>query len=81
LVVEALVRTGINNLLAMVPRSTHIGDQLWFLRGAKVPFVLGPMRNGRYELIRETYVHGYMQGEVFARNGLKAKDAVLVELQ
>jgi len=58
------------NLLGMGPLSTQEGDEVWVLMGAKVPFVLRPVDNGkapkRYKLVGEAYVHGYMDGEILS---------------
>ncbi|KAK5744570.1 hypothetical protein LTR17_001965 [Elasticomyces elasticus] len=45
------------------PDSIRIGDQVWILAGGKVPFILRPKVNGRFELVGEAYVHGIMHGE------------------
>ncbi|KAK3658343.1 hypothetical protein LTR56_001754 [Elasticomyces elasticus] len=45
------------------PDSVQIGDQVWILAGGKVPFILRPKVNGRFELVGEAYVHGIMHGE------------------
>ncbi|KAF2113044.1 hypothetical protein BDV96DRAFT_601829 [Lophiotrema nucula] len=59
-----LVRTH-DNLLGLGPKSTQVGDQVWVLPGAKVPFVLRPFGEGgkKHRLIGEAYVHGFMDGE------------------
>ncbi|TKA64802.1 hypothetical protein B0A55_10109 [Friedmanniomyces simplex] len=51
--------------IGLAPPSSKDGDQVWFVSGAKVPFILRPVEDGRhYRLIGEAYVHGYMHGEV-----------------
>jgi hypothetical protein len=45
------------------PASTQTGDEVWILRGAKVPYVLRPLGEGQYELVGEAYVHTIMRGE------------------
>lgn len=47
------------------PCSTQSRDEIWILRGARVPYILRPVGGARYELIGEAYVHGIMQGEEF----------------
>lgn len=50
--------------IGLAPPSTKVGDQVWLLSGAKVPFILRPVEGGRHHtLVGETYVHGYMHGE------------------
>jgi hypothetical protein len=56
--------------IGLGPLSTEPSDQVWMLQAAKVPFILRPMdRHGKFNLIGETYVHGFMDGE-FAAAGL-----------
>jgi hypothetical protein len=49
--------------LGMGSVSTEVGDQVWVLEGANVPFVLRPVGDGRYRLIGAAYFHGIMWGE------------------
>ena len=54
-----------NGSIAIVPPSTIIGDQIFLIQGAKVPFVLRHRpEDGNYTLIGECYVHGFMHGEM-----------------
>ena len=56
--------------IGLGPLSVEPLDQVWILQAAKVPFILRPMdRHGKFNLIGETYVHGFMDGE-FAAAGL-----------
>jgi hypothetical protein len=56
-----------------VSTSCEVGDAVWLLRGANVPYVLrrvgNPTRNEAtervWEMIGDAYVHGVMQGEVW----------------
>ena len=54
--------------MGLAPASTQKGDQLWFLSGAEVPFILRPkmVEDGVkcFELVGEAYVHGLMSGEI-----------------
>jgi len=77
---RALARTT-RNYLVLGPASMAEGDEIWFLRGARVPFALRSMPNGQHEIVGEVYVHGYMQGEIFTRDARRPEDAVLVNLQ
>lgn len=47
-----------------LPFDAEVGDHLWVLTGAEVPFVVRPQDGGRYRLIGECYVDGVMNGEV-----------------
>ncbi len=59
--------------------STRIGDEVWVLAGATIPFVLRPNRDGHYRLLGQAYVHGIMHGEVGTKSSLeKALDIVLI---
>ncbi len=49
------------------PVAQEIGDQVWILAGAKVPFILRPLNSGRWKVIGDVYVHGLMQGEAMER--------------
>ena len=55
----------------LAPASVKTGDQIWFLSGASVPFILRPADNDgpdpTFSLIGEAYVHGYMHGELMMR--------------
>ncbi|KAH6651675.1 heterokaryon incompatibility protein-domain-containing protein [Truncatella angustata] len=49
---------------------TQPGDEVWVLRGGKIPFVLRPSENDgetEYTFIGQGYVQGAMQGEIFQR--------------
>lgn len=52
--------------------SLRSGDKVWCLPGAKVPFILHPVpshaRENTFNVVGETYVHGYMHGEVFGED-------------
>jgi hypothetical protein len=41
----------------------EVGDELWILAGARVPYVLRPVDGGEYEFVGEAYVTGIMFGE------------------
>lgn len=55
-------------LLCFGPASTEPGDQIWFVFGCRMPLMLRPVGDQavrrRLRLVGETYVHGYMQGEI-----------------
>ena len=51
----------------------EVGDQVWMLCGGRTPFILRPaLEDERYTLIGETYLHGFMQGEMITEE-LKAR--------
>jgi hypothetical protein len=56
--------------IGIAPNRAHIGDQIYIVHGASVPFVLRPAKHpgfvSAYTLIGETYVHGIMYGEALA---------------
>jgi hypothetical protein len=58
------------------PTSIQKGDEVWILRGAKVPYILRPVRDGKYELVGEAYVHGIMQGETVSNNAIDEFKAI-----
>jgi hypothetical protein len=59
----------------------RVGDQVWFLNGARVPFLLRKMENGSFKVVGEVYIHGFMKGEVFTAGELSTEDAVEVILE
>lgn len=57
---------GTNGLIGLTPRWAVPGDQIFILRGGKVPVILrGTKHDGMYQFIGEAYVHGAMHGEMF----------------
>lgn len=65
-----------SGLLGLGPMSTAqdktCRDEIWLLRGVRVPFILRRMSDDRYQIIGEAYVHGLMYGE--AVSGIYAED-------
>ena len=55
--------------LGLRPQSIDVGDEVWFISGSHLPYVLRPISEqdgaGGFRLVGETYVHGCMQGEIF----------------
>lgn len=43
--------------------TAQLGDEVWLLQRAKVPFILRPPPVWRYYLVGEAYIHGIMFGE------------------
>jgi hypothetical protein len=54
-------------------------DEVWILKGGKVPYILRPSAAGRYRLIGGAYVHGVMHGE--AVTDINDTNWKLVELE
>ncbi len=64
-------------LLGLVHDSSQVGDSVWLLQGARVPFVLRRAepqseaedgeRLERWEVVGDTYMHGVMHGEVWGK--------------
>lgn len=51
--------------LAILPPTAAIGDRIALLPGARLPFVLRPIKNNTFTVIGPCYVHGIMRGEAF----------------
>lgn len=51
------------NYLGIGPYSAQENDEIWVIRGARVPFILRSRGNGTYQILGEAYVHGIMYGE------------------
>ncbi|KAH8907342.1 hypothetical protein BR93DRAFT_692937 [Coniochaeta sp. PMI_546] len=64
--------------LGLGPASLRPGDRVYLLRSAKVPFVLRDHGSGKFELMGETYLHGFMDGEMARRAGNSISDITLV---
>ncbi|KAH8893885.1 hypothetical protein GQ53DRAFT_745315 [Thozetella sp. PMI_491] len=73
-----LYRT-VGGYLGLGPASAQVGDQVWMIRGARVPFVLRDRSDpaGTFELLGATYVHGFMDGEMAAK--VEGFRAVVIE--
>jgi hypothetical protein len=54
----------VNGYLGLGPASMAVGDEVWLLRGAMVPFILRGSEEGKCELVGDTYLHGAMNGEM-----------------
>jgi hypothetical protein len=58
-----LAKTNID-LLALVPASAELTDEIWIIPGMPTPFIFRRMENGNHEIVGEAYVHGIMNGEI-----------------
>jgi hypothetical protein len=67
-----------NDRLAWIPMGSEDGDEIYIIRGARVPFVLRPQGNGQFVLIGECYIQGLMDGEALSLLGFARKDICLV---
>ena len=59
-----LILTGNGRLGLVSSPAVEIGDDCCIFFGAKVPFILTPVRDGHHKLIGECYIHGVMDGEL-----------------
>jgi hypothetical protein len=57
--------------LGLGPQSAEVGDEVWLVDGAQVPFILRPVagKEQTFTLVGETYVHGFMNGEMLDWKG------------
>ncbi|KAK1758946.1 heterokaryon incompatibility [Echria macrotheca] len=65
---ERRLARGANGYLCLVPASAEVGDKIVLARGGRVPLVLrvGKEVDGAHSFIGEAYVHGIMDGDVWA---------------
>jgi hypothetical protein len=54
--------------LGLGPLGSKVGNLVVILFGLDMPFVLRPVDGGQYRIIRETYLHGIMDGEFMSQN-------------
>lgn len=68
-----------NGNLALAPKITRAGDVVCVLFGAKVPVVLRPARS-QYRLLGETYMHGFMHGEMkdMLTRGILVEESIIL---
>jgi Heterokaryon incompatibility protein (HET) len=57
--------------IGLLPPSSQPGDQIWLIRGCRVPMVLrpSPERPVLHRLVGSCYVHGIMNGEFLLEEG------------
>lgn len=53
-------------IICMAPGKTRRGDLVCVLLGCNIPVVLRPAEDGKYALVGECYVDGFMNGEVLS---------------
>jgi len=72
-----LYRTS-DGFLGLGPVSAEVGDQIWMLRTGRVPFVLrGAGEPGQFRLVGETYLHGFMDGELQGTTRRRLEEVVI----
>lgn len=71
--------TTVEDRLGMGPHSLEEGDEVWVLKGAKVPFVLRKLGNGNFVLIGEAFIFGAMHGEAVKNMGIDAFSKIMLE--
>lgn len=65
--------------LGLGPQSSEVGDEVWLLETAKVPFALHRRKDeSEYELVGETYLHRAMHGELTDKEMDKSRWIYLV---
>lgn len=61
--------------IGLAHNDIQVGDYLWLIYGAGVPFIVRPSRNvghiKLHQLVCEAYVHGAMNGEVMKMNAVQ----------
>lgn len=64
---RCLALTGTRRALALTPLSAKSGDEIWILFNGRTPYVLRRKEQGYY-FVGESYLHGFMDGELFLRD-------------
>ena len=64
--------------LGLGPRSSQKGDIVAFIRNCKIPMILRKRASGRYIVIGEAYIHGYMHGE-FLERGHPSFEKIIIQ--
>ncbi|PMD36302.1 HET-domain-containing protein [Hyaloscypha variabilis F] len=64
-----------NGFFGLAHNDIQVGDSLWLIYGARVPFIVRPSRNvgniKLHQLVCEAYVHGAMNGEAMKMNAVE----------
>jgi hypothetical protein len=63
--------------LGLGPISTQPGDVVAFIRNTKVPFLLRKAQAGRYTVVGEAYIHGFMRGEILKEGPPEFQEIIL----
>ena len=66
--------------IGLAPDSAQVGDEVWFLAGARVPLILRPLggEKGHYRFVGEAYLGGYMRGEFCEKHGAEELRTVVI---
>jgi hypothetical protein len=51
--------------MALVTSHTEVGDRLFVLNGGSLVYILRPLEDGKYSLVGECYLHGFMDEEAY----------------
>lgn len=83
------VETGYNRTLAltkagragMVPFYAKPGDICCIIPGVDVPLIMRSKKNGRYNLVGDSYIHGVMKGEIMeaVEKGQFSPNIIMIE--
>ncbi|KAF4633167.1 hypothetical protein G7Y89_g4959 [Cudoniella acicularis] len=63
-----------NHHFAWIPKKAQINDEIFIIRGARIPCVLRPQPNGKFQLVGECWIEGLMEGEALDLPGFKWED-------
>ena len=64
--------------VGLAPTSARKGDEVWIVRGSKIPLLLRKQSERTYRFVGEIYIHGLMNGELFEQeHGLTIQQVVL----
>jgi hypothetical protein len=63
--------------LGLGPLSTQSGDVVAFIRNTIVPFILRKAQAGRYTVVGEAYIHGFMHGEILEEDPPEFQEIIL----
>jgi hypothetical protein len=63
--------------LGLGPLPTQSGDVVAFIRNTRVPFILRKAQAGRYIVVGEAYIHGFMHGEILDDDPPEFQDIIL----
>lgn len=59
-------------------QALQMGDSVWILAGAEIPFVLRHKDGNEWMVVGEAYIHGIMEGEATERPSESLSDFILV---
>jgi hypothetical protein len=67
-----------NARLGSMPKSTRVGDKICVFYGGNLPYVIRPFGEGKYTLVGDCYVHGFMYGEAMDMEDIETETIHLV---